>query len=88
MSGIKFPVHPVIMELFHHLNIASGQLMPNSWKIVISCMEVWMIVTNRDTIRLDVFVYLYHLKESKEFGYYEFIPWVKKARIIVDLPSS
>ena len=47
-----------------------------------------MIVTNRDTIRLDVFVYFYHLKESKEFGYYEFIPWVKKARIIVDLPSS
>ena len=76
------------MELFHHLNIASGQLMPNSWRIVISCMEIWMIVTDEDMIRLDEFVYQHHLKESKEFGYYKLVPWFKKARIIVDLPSS
>ena len=76
------------MELFHHLNIASGQLMPNSWRIVISCMEIWMIVTDEDMIRLDEFVYQHHLKESKEFGYYKLVPWFKKARIIIDLPSS
>ena len=62
--------------------------MPNSWRIVISCMEIWMIVTDEDMIRLDEFVYQHHLKESKEFGYYKLVPWVKKARIIVDLPSS
>ena len=28
------------------------------------------------------------LKESKEFGYYEFVPWDRKSRLIVDLPSS
>lgn len=47
-----------------------------------------MIVTDEEMIRLDEFVYLYHLKESKELGYYELVPWVKKTRIIVDLPSS
>lgn len=88
MSGLKFPVHPIIMELFHHLNIASGQLIPNCWRIVISCMEIWMIVTDEEMIRLDEFVYLYHLKESKELGYYELVRWVKKTRIIIDLPSS
>lgn len=62
--------------------------MLNSWRIVISCMEIWMIVIDGDMIRLDEFVYLYHLKELKEFGYYELVPWVKKARIIIDLPSS
>ena len=28
--GLRFPVHPFIMKLRHHLNLAPGQLMPNS----------------------------------------------------------
>ena len=48
--------------------------MPNSWRIVISCMEIWMIVTKGDMIRVDEFVYLYHLKELKEYGYCELMP--------------
>ena len=88
LCGLKFLVHPFIMELLHYLNIAPRQLMPNSWRIVISCMEIWTIVTDRDMIRLDEFVHLYRLKESKEFGYYELIPCDKKSRLIVDLPSS
>ena len=32
------------------------------------------------------FVHLYRLKESKEFGYYEFIPWDRKSRLVADLP--
>ena len=39
--------------------------MPNSWKIVIGYMEIWMVVTDGDMIRLDEFIHLYHLKESK-----------------------
>ena len=86
MSGLRFPIHAFIMKLLHHLNIALGQLIPNSWRIVISCMEIWMIVTEGDMIRLDKFVHLYRLTKLKEFGYYELVPWVRKARIIVDLP--
>ena len=33
-------------------------------------------------------MYLYRLKESKEFGYYELVPWDKKARFIGNLPLS
>ena len=88
LCSLKFLVHPFIMELLHYLNIAPRQLMPNSWRIVISCMEIWTIVTDRDMIRLDEFVYLYHLKESKDFGYYKLVPCDKKSRLIVDLPSS
>ena len=64
------------------------ELSINSWGIVISCMEIQMVVTKGDTIRLDKFVHLYHLKESKEYGYYELVPQVRKARIVIDLPSS
>ena len=33
-----------------------------------------MAVTERDMIRVDDFIYLYRLKESKEYGYYELVP--------------
>lgn len=32
LCGLRFPVHPLIMEPLHYLNIAPGQLMPNSWR--------------------------------------------------------
>ena len=76
------------MELLNHFNITLGQLMPNSWRIVISYIEIWMVVTEGNMIRADEFIHLYRLKESKEYGYYELVPWVRKARIITDLPSS
>ena len=62
--------------------------MPNSWRIVISCMVIWTTIADEDMITKNEFVHLYHLKESKEFGYYEFVPWDRKSRLIVDLPSS
>ena len=37
---LRFPVHPFFMELLDHFGIAPGQLMPNSWRIVISCMGI------------------------------------------------
>ena len=39
-------------------------------------------------ITLNEFVHLYHLKESKEFGYYKLVPWDKRPWLIIDLPSS
>ena len=38
--GLRFPIRPFIMELLYHFNLAPGQLMPNSWRIVISCMVI------------------------------------------------
>ena len=88
MCGLRFSVHPFIMELLHHLNIALAQLMLNSWRIVISCMVIWTIIVDGNIITLNEFVYLYHLKEFKEFGYYELVLWDRRFRLIFDLPSS
>ena len=86
--GFRFLVHPFIMELLSHFNITLGQLMPNSWRIVISCMEIWLAVTEGDMIKVDEFTYLYRLKDSREYRYYELVPQVKKARVVTNLPSS
>ena len=86
--GLRFHIHPFLMELLIHFNVALRKLMPNSWTIVISYMEIWLAVIKGDMIRVDEFTYLYRLKESTEYGYYELVPWVKKARIVTNLPSS
>ena len=70
------------MELLNHFNIALGQLMPNSWRIVISYMEIWLATTEGDMIKVDEFTYLYRLKDFKEYGYYKLMPWVREARIV------
>ena len=44
-------------------------------------MEIWLAVIEGDMIRVDKFTYLYCLKESKEYGYYELVPWVRKASV-------
>ena len=62
------------MELLNHFSIALRQLMPNLWKIVINCMEILMVITEGDMIKLDEFIHLYRLKKSKEYGYYKLVP--------------
>ena len=49
-------------------------------------MEIWLAAIDRDMIKVDKLVYLYCLKEPKEYGYYKLVPWVREARIIKDLP--
>ena len=85
--GLRLPVHPFIMELLGFFGIAPGQLMPNSWRIVVNCMEIWL-AANKDMIKVSELVHLYRLKESKENGYYELVHWARRARIVRGLPSS
>ena len=51
-------------------------------------MTIWLIVNDGDMIRMNELLHLYRLKESKQFGYYELVPWDRKARLVVDFPSS
>ena len=75
------------MELLGHFGIAPEKLMPNSWRIVINCIEIWL-AANEDMIKVSELVNLYRLKESKEYGYYELVPWARRTRIVKGLASS
>ena len=88
LCRLRLPVHPFIMELLDHFGIAPGQLIPNSWRIVVSGMGIWLAATDRDMIKVNELVYLYRLKESNEHRYYELLPWERRTRIVWDLPSS
>ena len=47
--------------------------MPNSWRIVVNCMEIWLAAIG-DMIKVGELVHMYRFKESKEYGYYELVP--------------
>ena len=47
-----------------------------------------MVGANEDMIIVGELVHLYRLKESKKYGYYELVPWARRARIVRGLPSS
>ena len=65
--GLRLPIHPFIMEILYHFSIGPRQLMPNSWRIVVNCMEIWL-AANGDMIKVGELIYLYRLKKFKEFG--------------------
>ena len=50
-------------------------------------MEIWL-AANEDMIKVSELIHLYHLKESKDYGYYELVPWARRVRIMRGLPSS
>ena len=70
---LRFPIHPFIMELLDHFGIGPGQLMPNLWRIVVNCMEIWLAAI-RDMIKVGKLVHMYRLKGSKKYEYYELVP--------------
>ena len=75
-SGLHFPIHPFVREPFSYLHLAPAQLVPNSWRILVSCMVVWMSANDGDVIRRDEFLNFYRLRKSKDPVYYKFKSWI------------
>ena len=47
-----------------------------------------MSANDGDVIMRDEFLHFYHLRKSKDPGYYEFKLWDRPFRLILDYPSS
>ena len=77
VSRLPHPVHPFIHHLLSNLNVAPEQLFPNAWRMVVSCMAIWFIVHDGEMITLNEFLFLYKLKPSTQYGYFELFPWDK-----------
>ena len=86
--GLRFPVHPFIIQLLAILNIALGQLVPNAWRTIIGCMLVWVSAHDGDMITRNEFLHLYRLKPSTHYGYFELLPWSRESRIVHSFPTS
>ena len=72
--GLHFPVRPFIMQLLSIWNVVPSQLVPNAWRTIIGRMSIWVSVHDGYTITLNEFLYLYCLKPSTHYGYFELLP--------------
>ena len=88
LCGLRFPVHPFIMQLLNEFQIAPGQLVPNAWKTIISCMSIWVSAYDGEMITSNEFLFLYRLKASTHYGYFELLPWDRESRVVKGFPSS
>ena len=59
LCGLRFPVHPFVMQLLHTFQITPGQLTPNAQRMIISCMLIQVSTCEGDIIMLNQFLYLY-----------------------------
>lgn len=50
-------------------------------------MVIWMSASEGDILRIEEFLHLNHLKQSKVPSYWEFKPWDKRSRLVFDSPS-
>ena len=83
LCGLQFPVHPFIHELLGHLKIAHGQLVPNAWRTIVSCMSIWKSIREENMIKLNKFLFLYHLKPLTTMGIFSFIRGIGNLELFV-----
>ena len=55
-----FLYNPFVRDLLDFLSLAPGQVVPNGWRTVISCMVMWRMNSNgREDLTLDEFLFCY-----------------------------
>jgi hypothetical protein len=59
-KGVCFPIQPFVRDLLDFLSLAPGQVAPNGWRTVISCMVMWRVNNNRrEDLMVDKFLFCY-----------------------------
>uniref|UniRef100_A0A2N9FD02 Transposase (putative) gypsy type domain-containing protein n=1 Tax=Fagus sylvatica TaxID=28930 RepID=A0A2N9FD02_FAGSY len=59
-AGLRFPVQPFVRELLDFLSLAPGQINPNGWRTIISCMVMWRVSSNgEEDLTVDEFLFCY-----------------------------
>uniref|UniRef100_A0A2N9IBG5 Transposase (putative) gypsy type domain-containing protein n=1 Tax=Fagus sylvatica TaxID=28930 RepID=A0A2N9IBG5_FAGSY len=57
-AGLHFPIQPFVRELLDFLSLAPGQVNPNGWRTIISCMVMWRVNSNgEEDLTVDEFLF-------------------------------
>ena len=68
--GVRFPLHPAIVDILSALGVTPSQLPPNSWRTILSYISLWKNAFT-DEPSADVFLACYNItSSSKQPGYY------------------
>uniref|UniRef100_A0A2N9FIE3 Transposase (putative) gypsy type domain-containing protein n=1 Tax=Fagus sylvatica TaxID=28930 RepID=A0A2N9FIE3_FAGSY len=89
-AGLRFPVQPFVRELLDYLSLAPGQINPNGWRTIISCMVMWRVSSNgEEDLTVDEFLFCYEpVQIALSRGFWTFKNRDANSRVVQGLPSS
>jgi hypothetical protein len=89
-AGLRFPVQPFVRELLDYLSLAPGQINPNGWRTIISCMVMWRVTSNgEEDLTVDEFLFCYEpVQIALSRGFWTFKNRDMNSRVVQGLPSS
>jgi hypothetical protein len=89
-AGLRFPMQPFVRELLDFLGLAPGQVNPNGWRTIISCMVMWRVNSNgQEDLTVDEFLFCYEpCQIALSRGFWTFKNRDANTRIVQGLPSS
>ncbi|KAK4589927.1 hypothetical protein RGQ29_020484 [Quercus rubra] len=89
-AGLRLPFHPIIGELLHRLGLGPGQLTPNAWRIVVSCLKLWPRCSEGSAkLSVKEFLYCYKLVAvPNSSSHWYFVARDKNTKLVTKLPSS
>jgi hypothetical protein len=89
-AGLRFPVQPFVKELLDFLSLAPGQINPNGWRTIISCMVMGRVSSNgEEDLTVDEFLFCYEpVQIALSQGFWTFKNRDANSRVVQGLPSS
>ena len=89
-AGLRFPIQPFIRELLDYLSLAPGQINPNGWRTIISCMVMWRVSSNGEKdLTVDEFLFCYEpVQIALSRGFWTFKNRDANSKVVQGLPSS
>uniref|UniRef100_A0A2N9EMI2 Uncharacterized protein n=1 Tax=Fagus sylvatica TaxID=28930 RepID=A0A2N9EMI2_FAGSY len=89
-SGSRQMPRPFVRELLDYLSLAPGQINPNGWRTIISCMVMWRVTSNgEEDLTVDEFLFCYEpVQIALSRGFWTFKNRDVNSRVVQGLPSS
>jgi hypothetical protein len=89
-ASLRFPIQPFVKELLDFLSLVPGQVNPNGWRTIISCMVMWRVNSNgEEDLTVDEFLFCYEpCQIALSRGFWTFKNHDANSRVVPGLPSS
>ncbi len=88
-AGLRFPVQPFVRELLDFLGLAPGQVNPNGWRTIVSCMAMWRVNNGCEELTVDEFLFCYEpCQIALSRGFWTFKNRDANTKVVQGLPSS
>jgi hypothetical protein len=89
-GGLRIPFPTVVRDVLSFLGLAPGQIVPNSWRLLIGCAALWGAMSDgRVSLTKGPFLNQFSVKEAPGgVGWYYFAKRAGEGELVTELPSA